>query len=111
MFLWVKVTLNTSPIHTGLAEGAKCIPCEFRRTKLCSLQVGFDLLLILWALTVFPVEAQTMGYWIPNNRLASVSCLSWAPLKFPQVLLDMELGQPHNSASTAKAQLLFDFPL
>lgn len=105
------MTLNISHIHTSLAEGAKFITCEFRRMKLCSSQVGVDILLILWGLTVFPGEAQAIGHWIPNNRLASLSCLLWAPLKFPQTLLDTGLGQTHTSASTAKAQLFLDFSL
>lgn len=45
VLLWVKIILNISQIHTDLAEGAKFITCEFRRMKLYSLQVGFDLFL------------------------------------------------------------------
>ena len=110
VFLWVTMALNISQIHTGLNMGAKSIACEFNIMKLCSLQVEFDLL-ILWALLILLVEAQTTGFWIPSNRFASLSCLSWAPLKFPQVLWDMGLGQPHTLASTAKAQLSLGFPL
>lgn len=58
----VSLGKDDSEYTSHLAKEAKFITCELGIMKLCGFQVGFDLLLTLWPLRIFPVEAQA-GCW------------------------------------------------